>query len=178
MGKIKKMIKDAPTQIKVLPKRDFLDAIKHDEIYLDKYNTFIATASELLKKLGKHKNITSDAQAMYDYAKVDMEMADVISKANVQSKLIADRKRHYEFVFTPMYNKQVAEMNKEWESTITRSEQIAKLKDKSNEFLAKIKGVVAKFNKTDKCEEEKNEAYKKLKRFNRLWAEADGKKVL
>ena len=159
-----------------MPKRDYEATMQNDTIYLDKFNTFIMTGVANMKRLSKKKNISSDVNLMYQYAKIDMEVAEAVSKANVQTRIMNDKKVHFEKIFTPMYNRQVEEMNENWDKTWKEAKTIA---DGILDFTSVTQKAIIKSiseyesGKYGAMEEEeiKNETYKVLKRVVKLHKE-------
>lgn len=174
MGEVKKLVQDKPYDIKdeVLPKRDYDTAMQHAVVYMDKLNTFISTSYEMLKHIAKKPNMHKSITLMHEYAKIDMDLAEAISKANVHNKMMQTQKLHFDKVFLPMYKKQVSEMNENFVEVFTKADNIVMLDD-GNDFIEPIEKAIAKY---ERCldetieddghnEERKNLLYIDLKRI-------------
>jgi len=190
MGKALKLAKSEQknTDIlakRIMPKTDFNKVMEHDQLYwntLNQYFEFSVIKSDILgKKAMKVINsqtkelIEENIDLLVEWAKTQVECLDVKGKLKIQEKLIADKKTHYDNVFLPQFEKELKEVEENFDETLKKSNQTiqdykdGKISEKADGIIHKIKFELdwwGKVDSKDKTNEEfRLQIYKPLKRL-------------
>jgi hypothetical protein len=155
---------------KLLPNKDFQKVIAHDKVYCQslseklefytiKENVLNQKCSMILKKQVK-ENIIDNIDLLCEWSEAKLICLDTKAHLIIQNRLVEDKERHYNNVFLPQYEKELAECKTHFDSMIKDCRQFIIDKPKmSEEILPKIKAELYWYDILSK-DDQKDEEYK------------------
>lgn len=172
---LKQVIKDVQNTKAVFlkPKGLMEKSIENDAQYLLALGEFIQNAQkEILKLRNSGKN--------YEASKIQVEVLEAVGKYQANEGIVNEKQTHYEKVFLPMYNDQLAESNEKFEQLYADCKEIITSnngKEDLNDEIKRLLGFIIKEVKVyedypEKEEEFQNHTYKIFKRLMSNYKEA------
>ena len=172
---LKQVIKDVQNTKAVFlkPKGLMEKSIENDAQYLLALGEFIQNAQkEILKLRNSGKN--------YEASKIQVEVLEAVGKYQANEGIVNEKQTHYEKVFLPMYNDQLAESNEKFEQLYADCKEIITSNDGKedlNDEIKRLLGFIIKEVKVyedypEKEEEFQNHTYKIFKRLMSNYKEA------
>lgn len=147
----------------IAPKQKMKDAIENDAKYLMALGGFIQEGEKKMNELMSKKNF-------FEASALNVQIMEAIGKYQANEGLVKDKQMHYEKVFLPMYEKEMAESTEKFDEmysnakAITESEPTNDESKKIKEYLNKEVGEYESSDVKDN-EEYKNYMYKIFKRL-------------
>lgn len=162
---LKNLIAAVSTQKKTFipPKQRMQESIENDAKYLMALGAFIQEGEKQMKEyLSKNE--------MFQAASLNVQIMEAIGKYQANEGLVLDKQTHYDKVFLPMYEKEMAESKEKFDEMYSKAQAIVDSEPKNDdakkiqEYLAKE---VSEFNNSDfkNDEEYRNYMYKIFKRL-------------
>jgi predicted O-linked N-acetylglucosamine transferase (SPINDLY family) len=172
---LKQVIKDVQNTKAVFlkPKGLMEKSIENDAQYLLALGEFIQNAQkEIMKLRNSGKN--------YEASKIQVEVLEAVGKYQANEGIVNEKQTHYEKVFLPMYNDQLAESNEKFEQLYADCKEIITSnngKEDLNDEIKRLLGFIIKEVKVyedypEKEEEFQNHTYKIFKRLMSNYKEA------
>lgn len=172
---LQQVIKDVQNTKAVFlkPKGLMEKSIENDAQYLLALGEFIQNAQKEILKLrnnGKH----------YEASKIQVEVLEAVGKYQANEGIVNEKQTHYEKVFLPMYNDQLAESNEKFESLYAECKEVISNSEGKNDLSDEVKRLVGFISKEikvyedypEKEEEFQNHTYKIFKRLMSNYKEA------
>ena len=168
-----------------LPKKEFKTFIEHDKTYRDSLREemehkiikldILSNQCQKVETISK-AGITKNIDLLCEFSSLKREIFDLKAKLFSISNLISDKENHYEFVFLPQYEKELAESKAELKETLLKvralcnSKQLADIHTNIHaEIISKMKMEIEAYDGLDKeeraDEERQLSLYKPLKRL-------------
>lgn len=183
VGTVDNAKSDRPTLAnRVMPKRDHMKVIEHDRVYLTSLKDLFAYLAIEIDVLGEesgkilakqdNQEIRKNIATIRRWEEAKVEALDLQAKIQIQEKLINDKQMHFENVFMPQWEKEVAETRENFTETFSRATtlNLSPIKPEGSEKILKaIDDELYWFNALTE-EEKKDEeymwqVYKPLKRL-------------
>ena len=145
------------------PKQRMQESIENDAKYLMALGAFIQESQKQMAVFMSKKN-------MWEASKLNVEIMEAVAKYQANEGLVNDKQTHYEKVFLPMYEKEMAESKEKFAEVYSKIEAIIE-SEPSTDDAKKIKDYLVKekteYNDSDMKdnEEYKNYMYKIFKRL-------------
>lgn len=145
------------------PKQKMKESIENDAKYLMALGGFIEEAQKELAAMTSQRK-------MYQAAKIQVEIFDAIGKFQANEGIVHDKQLHYEKVFLPMYEKELAESGQNFEKVKAECIEIA-AKESANadeqKIISFIKNELEVYNESEMKNDEEFclHTYKILKRL-------------
>jgi hypothetical protein len=145
------------------PKLRMQESIENDAKYLMALGAFIQEGQKQMAVLMSKKNL-------YEASKLNVEIMEAIAKYQANEGLVNDKQTHYDKVFLPMYEKEMAESKEKFAEVYLKVEAIIEAEHSSDDSK-KIKDYLVKekndYDNSDMKdhEEYKNHMYKIFKRL-------------
>jgi hypothetical protein len=152
-----------PKKTFIPPKQKMQESIENDARYLMALGGFIQEAQKDLKKLASQNKLM-------EAHRLQVEIFEAIGKYQSNEGLVQDKQTHYEKVFLPMYEKEMAESKEKFDEVYSKVMAIIESEPKNDE-AKKIKEYLVKetneYNSSDMKdnEEYRNYMYKIFKRL-------------
>jgi hypothetical protein len=145
------------------PKQRMQESIENDAKYLMALGAFIQEGQKQMALLMSKKN-------MLEAAKLNVEIMEAVAKYQANEGLVNDKHTHYEKVFLPMYEKEMAESKEKFDEVYAKAEAFIE-SEPTTDDAKKIKDYLVKERKEyNDSEMKENEEYKNYmyKIFKRL----------
>lgn len=145
------------------PKQRMQESIENDAKYLMALGAFIQESQKQMTVLMSKKNL-------WEASKLNVEIMEAIAKYQANEGLVNDKQTHYEKVFLPMYEKEMAESKEKFQEIYSKAEAIIE-SEPSSDDAKKIKDYLVKekkeYDNSDMKDhaEYKNHMYKIFKRL-------------
>ena len=145
------------------PKQRMKESIENDAKYLMALGAFIQEGQRQMGEL-------MSKQKMFEASKLNVEIMEAIGKYQANEGLVNDKQTHYEKIFLPMYEKEMAESKEKFDEVYSKVTAIIEAEPKNDE-AKKIKEYLVKesneYNSSDMKENEeyRNYMYKIFKRL-------------
>lgn len=145
------------------PKQRMTDSIENDAKYLMALGAFIQQGQKQMAEL-------MSKQKLFEASRLNVEIMEAVAKYQANEGLVHDKQTHYDNVFLPMYEKELAESNEKFQEIYLKAQALIESEPK-NEEAKKIKEFLSKeMNDYNSSDMKENEEYKnyKYKIFKRL----------
>lgn len=158
------------------PKKKMEESIENDTRYLMALSNFIHAADKMVKRYESNGD-------QYNSYKTQIEIFDAVGKLQANQGLVNDKMLHYEKVFLPMYEKDMKEMEENFESTIENCKNISAIdtnNEDENKIINYIKSELKNYLESELVEDQefKLHSYKILKRLNNKHKEIEAVKAM
>jgi hypothetical protein len=162
---IENLINAVTTQRKafIAPKQKMKDGIENDAKYLMALGGFIQEGEKRMNELIAKKSF-------FEASALNVQIMEAIGKYQANEGLVKDKQMHYEKVFLPLYEKEMAESKEKFDEMYEKAKAIIE-SDPKNDDSKKIKEYLTKevgeYESSDvkDNEEYKNYMYKIFKRL-------------
>ena len=147
----------------IAPKKKMKESMDNDTNYLMALGSFIEHAQKELQ-------VKMNNRQFYEASKIQLEIFDAIGKFQANEGIVYDKATHYEKVFLPHYEKELAESNEKFAEVYQKMQQISSWVGLSGEE-EKIQGYIKKElgdyedSELKLDEEYRNHMYKLFKRL-------------
>lgn len=152
-----------PKKTFIAPKQKMQESIENDARYLLSLGGFIQEAQKELKKLANQNKLM-------EAHRLQVEIFEAVGKYQANEGLVQDKQTHYEKVFLPMYEKEMAESKEKFAEMCEKVSETIKAKPMNDE-IKKIQGFLKKeMDEYNSSEMKDNEEYQNYmyKIFKRL----------
>ena len=167
--KIIKQVIDDVTKAKAVflkPKGLLEQSLENDAQYLLALGDFIQKAqSKRMEYLSKSK--------FFEASELQVQILEAVGKYQANEGLVNEKKQHFDHVFMPRYEKELAECSENFQNTLNQSKELVSMnEDSDNKIISYIKKELKIYEEyPDKEIEFDNHTYKILKRLNAKFLE-------
>jgi hypothetical protein len=145
------------------PKQKMQESIENDAKYLMALGAFIQEGEKKMQELMNKKSL-------FEASSLNVQIMEAIGKYQANEGLVKDKQMHYDKVFLPMYEKEMAESKEKFDEIYSKAQEFIKSEPK-NDDVKKVqeylKKEVAEYDSSNmkRNEEYKNYMYKIFKRL-------------
>lgn len=169
MNKTNDQLKDfiqavaTPKKTFIAPKQKMQESIENDARYLMALGGFIQEAQKELKKLATQNKLM-------EAHRLQVEIFEAVGKYQSNEGLVQDKQTHYEKVFLPMYEKEMAESKEKFDDVFTKAKSLSEMTNSEGEdkkIVDYLKKEIEEYNNSESKDDEeyKNYMYKIFKRL-------------
>ena len=147
----------------IAPKQKMKDAIENDAKYLMALGGFIQEGEKKMNELIAKKNF-------FEASALNVQIMEAIGKYQANEGLVKDKQTHYEKVFLPMYEKEMAESKEKFDEMYANAKAIIESEPKNDDGKKIREYLVKEVGEYDSSDIKDNEEYRNYmyKIFKRL----------
>jgi len=180
----KAAISEKTKQVNTLEQnREILDQVandvveKHTKLFIktmsimqqsvDDDSQYLLALGEFISLGQRERELLLMRDKKFEAARLNVELLDAIGKYQANENLLKEKKLHFDQVFLPRYNKELADSKENFANTLKECRELLAANENSeNRFIGFIKKEVKFYDEYfDKEEEFDNHTYKILKRL-------------
>jgi hypothetical protein len=145
------------------PKQKMKDSIENDAKYLMALGAFIQEGEKKMRELMNKKNL-------FEASALNVQIMEAIGKYQANEGLVKDKQMHYDKVFLPMYEKEMAESKEKFDEMYSKVQAVIEAEPKNDEAKKVQEYLKKEFSEYNSSDVKENEEYKNYmyKIFKRL----------